>query len=102
MSRTNHLPGVIFHVKFRIKIRKINQSVIKKIVKQPEQIYFDNETGYWVAVKSVTYAGKNRPMIAVFDEMKTGIKVITVFPSDAREIQSRVIRGRWIHAKEKS
>lgn len=90
------------HLKLRIKIRRISRLLPKKIIEQYEDLYFDKETSHWTAVKKEKYAGKIRPMVAVFDRINSDVKIITVYPSDEREISARITRGRWLYEKEKN
>lgn len=88
------------HLKLRIKIRKINKNLPGKIVEHSESIYFDILTRHWVAVKKEKYAGKLRPIVAIFDKVDADTVIITVYPSDENEINSRVKKGRWTYEKE--
>ncbi len=90
------------HLKLRITIRKINKSLPRKLVKNSREIYFDKETKHWIAVKEEKYAGKIRPMVAVFDRTNDDIEIITVYPTDVKEILSRIEKGRWIYEKQKN
>lgn len=90
------------HLKLRLKIRKINKFLPGKIIKESSEIYFDIETNHWIAIKYDKYAGKIRPMVAVFDKINGDIKIITVYPSDKNEILLRVEKGRWINEKQKN
>lgn len=87
------------HLKLRIKVRKINRLLPLNIIKNPSEIYFDQETKHWIAVKEENYAGKLRPMIAVFDKVNDSIEIITIYPSDKKEIAARLERRRWIYEK---
>ncbi|OGK11656.1 hypothetical protein A2954_00440 [Candidatus Roizmanbacteria bacterium RIFCSPLOWO2_01_FULL_37_12] len=90
------------HLKFKAKVRNISASLPKKIVKEAEKIYFDKETRHWIAVKEEKYTGKIRPIVAVFDKTNGDIEIITIFPNDINEVNSRIKRGRWIHEKTKN
>lgn len=86
----------------RLKVRKISKSLPRRIIESAEAVYFDIETNHWIAVKQERYAGKNRPMVAVFDRLEDEIKIITVYPSDEQEILARRSRRRWIHEKSQN
>lgn len=88
------------HLELRIKIRKINRLLPRKIITCSNEIYFDTETQHWIAIKREKYAGKERPIVAVFDKENNNIEIITVYPSDEKEIASRVEKGRWIYEKQ--
>ena len=90
------------HLKLRIKVRKISPSLPFKIIKKSKEIYFDKETKHWVAISEEKYAGKIRPMVAIFDKTNSDIEIITIFPSDKKEIEARIKKERWIHEKIKN
>lgn len=90
------------HLKLRIKVRRIDQRLPLKVIEESQEIYFDKETKHWVAVKEEQYAGKTRPMIAIFDKINGDVEIITVYPSNKKEIESRIKRGRWIYEKTKN
>lgn len=41
-------------------------------------------------------------MVAVFDRNENDIKIITVYPTDKKEILKRLEKGRWTHEKQKN
>lgn len=88
------------HVLLRIRIRKIDKRILREIILNPEEIYFDIESKYWIAVKEEEYAGKKRPMVTVFEKKISEVDIITVYPSNRNEIESRVRKGRWTYEKE--
>ncbi len=90
------------HLKFRIKIRKINRLLPKRIVEEAKEVYFDRETEHFIAIRMGKYAGKVRPMVAVFDKTDGDIEIITVYPTDEKEILSRIKSGRWFYEKDKN
>ena len=90
------------HLTYRVKIRKINKSIPRKILKNPEYIFYDQTTNHWIAIKDLEYAGKIRPMVAVYDKINGDIEIITVYPTDKKEISSRVEKGRWSYEEQKN
>lgn len=90
------------HLTFRLKIRKINKEIPQKILKKPEELYFDQVTKHWIAIKKLEYARKIRPMVAVYDKMNGDAEIITVYPTDKNEILTRVEKGRWTHEKQEN
>lgn len=87
------------HLRERVVERKIPRSLPRTIVKRAQIIYVDTVTNHWVAVQNARYGGKIRPMAAVFDKIGTAITIITVYPTNEREITSRVTKGRWVYEK---
>lgn len=90
------------HLKLRIKVRKINRQMPKRIVEESKELYFDQETKHFIAVKEETYAKKKRPMVAIFDKSDDSIEIITVYPTDKEEIAARIMKGRWVYEKDKN
>ncbi len=90
------------HLKFRIKVRKINRLLPRKIVENYKELYFDKETKHWIAIRREKYADEIRPIVAVFDRQNSDIVIITVYPSEEKEILSRIGKGRWIYEKDKN
>jgi hypothetical protein len=82
-----------------MKARKIRKSTPKNIITNGENLYFDTETNHYIAVKKEQYAGKIRPMVAVFDKINGDIDIITVYPTETSEIAARLAKGRWIYEK---
>lgn len=41
-------------------------------------------------------------MVAIFDKINGDVEIITVYPSNKKEIESRIKRGRWIYEKTKN
>lgn len=90
------------HLKLRIRIRKIPVAMARRIVSESQEIYFDNETNHWIAVAEGSYAGKLRPMVAVFDRVEDDVEVITVYPTERDDIIVRQEKGRWVYEKQKN
>lgn len=84
------------HLKIRLKQREIPLNYPDKIVAQPEQKYFDNQTGHHIAIKKLEYNGKVRPMVSAYDIISKEIQIITVHPITYQEINNRLERQRWI------
>lgn len=83
------------HLKLRLKQREIPQDYPSKILSKPTNKYFDNETGHFIAIRSLKYYGKTRPMVVVYDTIDSEIQAVTVYPSNNQEIKNRLSSGRW-------
>ncbi|MBI3282533.1 hypothetical protein HYZ70_00470, partial [Candidatus Curtissbacteria bacterium] len=66
------------HLKLRLKQREIPQNYPSKILTKPENRYFDNETGHFIAVRPLKYYGRTRPMVVAYDTINSEIQAITV------------------------
>lgn len=67
----------------------------KEIYKKARERYSDVKTGYRIAVRSITYKGKMREMILVYEEAGEIARLITVHPLKAYEKEAKVRAGRW-------
>lgn len=84
------------HLKIRLKERFIPQAYIRKILSDPEHRFYDNTTGHLVAVKTLYYNEKFRPMAIIYGIMGSSLRVITIYPTTNSEINNRVKSNRWI------
>lgn len=91
---------LIPHLKIRLKERKIPQDYPKTIIQNSEEKYKDFATGYNIAVRSLEYNGKLRPMVVAYDIIESGVRAITVYPTSRQEIENKLKRGRWIKNEE--
>lgn len=91
---------LIPHLKIRLKERKIPQNYPKTIIQDSEEKYRDVDTGYNIAVKSMEYNGKLRPMVTAYAIMESEIQAVTVYPTSRKDIESKLKRGRWIKGEE--
>ncbi len=91
---------LIPHLKIRLKERKISQEYPKIIIENSEEEYKDLDTGYNIAVRSMEYNGKLRPMVVAYAIMESGMQAVTVYPTSRKDIESKLKRGRWIKNEE--
>ncbi len=91
---------LIPHLKIRLKERKIPQNYPKNIIENFEEKYKDLDTGYDIAVRSMEYNGKLRPMIVAYAIIESEVQAITVYPTSRKDIESKLKRGRWIKNEE--
>lgn len=91
---------LISHLKIRLKERKIPQNYTKTIIQYSEQEYKDVDTGYNIAVKTMEYNGKLRPMVVAYAIIESEVQAITVYPTSRQEIENKIKRVRWIKNEE--
>ena len=84
------------HLKIRLKQREIPQSYPEKILKKPDSKYHDQKTNHNIAIKELEYAGRLRPMVVAYDIIDLIIEVITVYPTEQKEIDNKIIAKRWL------
>jgi hypothetical protein len=84
------------HLKIRLKERLIPKAHLHKIITAPDIRFNDTETHHKIAIKSLEYNLKVRPMVASYDIIKGEIQVITIYPTTLKEVENRLKSGRWI------
>lgn len=84
------------HLNIRLKERKIPRNYPSKILSKPDARFIDSVTNYKIAVRSLMYNFKIRPMVVVYDIIKSEIQIITIHPISSREIANKLKRERWI------
>lgn len=89
------------HLRIRLKERLIPQIYIKKILSDPDSQFYDNVTGHLVAVKTLFYNEKLRPMAVIYGIIGSGLRVITIYPTTDSEINNRIKSKRWIKDETK-
>lgn len=83
------------HLKHRLKLRGIPDSLPKEIYKTARKRYLDTVTGLLVAVKSVFYAGKHRDMALIYLENEDEVRCITIHPLKRNQKLQRLNSKRW-------
>ena len=83
------------HLKLRLKIRKIHEEYPKKIYENPEQKFFDNVEGTFIAIKKLHYNKKLRNMMIAYEEKNDDVEIITIHPISDEKIINRVMNKRW-------
>ena len=83
------------HLKLRLKIRKIPEEYPKRIYENPEQKFFDNAEGNFIAIKRLEYNKKLRNMMIAYEEKEDKIEIVTVHPITDEKIINRVMSKRW-------
>ncbi len=84
------------HLKIRLKERRIPAQYPRIILNQSEMTFADPLTGHFVAIKTLEYNKKLRPMVVVYDIIESEIQVVTIYPTTNQEIKNRVKSKRWL------
>lgn len=84
------------HLKIRLQQRLIPQDYPRKIISDSEEEYFDTYSHRHIAIKTLEYSGKPRPMVVAYDIMGETIEAVTIHPADEQEINNKIQKGRWI------
>jgi intergrase/recombinase len=86
------------HAELKLKERRISKSEIETILKNPEAVLLDVETGYLVAVGNRVYRQGHR-LLVIYSPGEI-IKLITVIDTSRTEIiKTREKKGRWVKIK---
>jgi len=83
------------HLNLRLKIRKIPMEYPKDIYEGPEQKFFDNLEGTFIAIKKLNYNKKIRNMMVAYEEENGDVKIITIHPVTDEQIINRIMSKRW-------
>lgn len=84
------------HALQRLKIRKITKKMVKEIIDDPEEEYYDNIQQSCIAIKSMLYGGKIKKISVYFHYEDLNVKIHTVHPERKQEINNRLKNGRYI------
>lgn len=87
------------HLKERLILRGISETIVYKIFEKSEEFYWDNLRKRHVVVSRTRFKGKMRKMLAAYDRMEDIVKVVTTHPITDTEIKNRLISGRWSYEK---
>ena len=83
------------HLRLRIKERLFPADYPKKVYKSAKLKLFDTATKHNIAISKLEYAGKIRNIQISYDIIEKGIEIITIHPVSNKEIQRRLLIGRW-------
>ncbi len=83
------------HLKLRLKVREIPEWMPAKIYRQSEERYYDHSTGHHIAVLSLQYHGRVRPVMIAYDAFEDRVQIVTIRPIARADIEKRVNTGRW-------
>ncbi len=84
-----------YHLKLRLKIRKIPEEYPKIIYKNPDQKFFDNLENTNIAIKRLKYNKKLRNMMIAYDIKDNKVEIITIHPINDEKLINRTLSGRW-------
>ncbi len=84
------------HLLYRLKVRKIENELPRKIFLQANHYYSDTITGSKVAIGIANYFGKQRELAVIFVDQRDCCYLITIHPLRDREMKKRVASGRWV------
>jgi len=83
------------HIKNRLKLRKIDYDLPKKIFEQSEERFFDKETGHFIAIMRTVFCGKIKEIMVAYVTEEDDVKLLTIHPLKAGQKENRIKSGRW-------
>ena len=83
------------HLRYKMSLRNIDKKVVEKIFIEPDMRFYDNLTGYQIALKRMNFQGKEKELSLVYKETEDDIVLITVHPLKEGQSKSRTRSGRW-------
>ena len=83
------------HIENRLRLRRIDRNLPKKIFEQAQERYLDKSTGHLIAVMNVDLYNKQRDVMIAYvtDEKRTTL--LTIHPLKDGQKENRVLNGRW-------
>lgn len=84
------------HLRERLRLREIDAHVPEQILRAPERLFLDTETGYRIGLAPVQYRGAQRVMMVAFEETEDEIVAVTIHPLGAGDIEAKLKSGRWV------
>lgn len=90
------------HLKSRLKLRNIPEKMVKSIFEKSQKFYWDNLRNHHIAVGQAQYKGKIRKMLVAYDKIGDTIEFVTIHPITDKEIDQRMMSGRWVYEKKQN
>lgn len=83
------------HLETRLGLRKIEYNLPRIIYDNSEERYFDEQTGYFIAIMKVVLYNRERETMVAYTLEKNQSKILTIHPLKDGQKENRVISGRW-------
>jgi hypothetical protein len=83
------------HIKNRMKLRRMEYDLPKRIFEEAEERYFDEETGYFIAVIRVVLYEKKREVMVAYSIEDDYATLLTIHPLKKGQKENRIKTGRW-------
>ena len=83
------------HLRFRLEVREIPEWMPARIYRQSEERYYDHSTGHHIAVLSLEYHERVKPVMIAYDDFEDRVEIVTIHPITRVAIEKRVSTGRW-------
>jgi len=83
------------HIENRLKLRRIEYDLPKRIVEQTEERYFDNATGHLIAIMKTKLYNIIKEVMVAYVREEESVKLLTIHPLKKGQKKNRVRSGRW-------
>lgn len=90
-------PKIVYtdHLRLRMKLRGIPQTLPKQIWMEAKERYYDRATQHSIAVMSCKIKDRIREYALSYDEKGEVVQLITAHPIKELQKLSRIKTGRW-------
>ncbi|MBI2355651.1 MAG: hypothetical protein HYV13_00405 [Candidatus Doudnabacteria bacterium] len=91
------MKGIIYspHLEFRLKLRQIPKSLVKRIFRTSSERYFDTLTRKYIVVSQVKYKNQMREMAVIYEMHENQVVLITIHPLKFSQKLNRIKSERW-------
>lgn len=83
------------HFRLRIQEREIPESFGEMLLRDSDNYYYDTEENTLIAVKRVSFKGRERDVALIFSVEDSVIAFISIFPLKAGELRRKIQMGKW-------
>ena len=84
------------HLKRRIKERAFPKNYPRKIYTQAMMHFYDTKTNHYIAVSQLFYIEEVRKLVISYDIISSRVEIVTIFPISEKDLQSKILSGRWV------
>ena len=84
------------HLRQRIALRGIPEGLPETVYNNADAHYADTLTGMYIALKSISFQGRDRNMALVYTQSGEVISLVTMHPLRDTQVEHRIQSGRWV------
>lgn len=83
------------HIENKLRLRRIEYDLPKRIFEQTEERYFDNATGHFIATMKTKLYNTIKEVMVAYTMEGESVKLLTIHPLKKGQKRNRVKSGRW-------
>jgi hypothetical protein len=88
------------HALLKIKERKIEKELVKKVIQEPEFLFYDIMGKCMIAISKVIIAGTETHLVVPFERESGEVKVVTAYPCRNLKKEIRRKEGKkWVRVR---